>query len=123
MTDTNIPPAQNLNQAPNVPPLPIPNRYHTTVVVEYVIHDTVRVRKWFSDIQMAWLWVKKQVSERENQNENWRMFSFETVANGLDIEWRNNNGVAVANCGDIWWEAFYRPTIQYENVRDREEHF
>jgi hypothetical protein len=126
MTDSNIIPTQSLNmeptQTPNVPPIPIPNRYHTTVCVEYVIDDDVRHLKWFSDIQMAWIWIREQVNRRDDREE-WEVIPFLTTADAMDREWRRNRGVIVADCDEYEYCAYYEPTVLYEAVRDREEYF
>ncbi len=126
MTDSNIIPTQSLNmeptQTPNVPPIPIPNRYHTTVCVEYVIDDDVRHIKWFSDIQMAWIWIREQVNRRDDREE-WDVSPFLATADAMDREWRRNRGVTVADCDGYEYCTYYEPTVLYEDVRDREEFF
>lgn len=66
---------------------------------------------------MAWKWVKSR------EHEFWNFIPFITVANELDIAWQNDRGVLMASCGVEAWEAYYKPTVNYEDVRDCEEHF
>ena len=132
MASTNNPPTQT----PMVPPLnipirlsidtslPIPSRYSTVVSVEYYINDDVRHIKWFSDIQMAWIWINHQV--RQYHGEEWEVCPFLTIADSMDYEWRQGNGhhgMVVAYREGYEYAAYYEPTINYEDVRDREEHF
>lgn len=133
-TETEIP-----TQTPNqiiVPPLnipvrlsidtspPIPSRYHTVVSVEFAIYDEVRIKKWFSDIQMAWIWIHQEVRRRDG--EEWEMTPFLETADQMDIAWRQGlgeQGITVAEDDGYEYIAYYEPTVNYEDVRDREERF
>lgn len=132
MSETNEPPTQT----PIVPPLnipirlsvdtslPIPSRYHTVVSVEYVMYNEVRRIKWFSDIQMAWIWINQEVERRHE--EEWEITPFLTVADQMDRDWRRGfgeEGVCVAEDDGYEYIAYYEPTLNYEDIRDREEHF
>jgi hypothetical protein len=123
-------------QTPIVPPLdipprlsvdtsrPIPNRYHTVVSVEYAMYDEVRLIKWFSDIQMAWIWINQEVARRDG--EEWEITPFLETADQMDIAWRRGfgeQGITVAEDDGYEYIAYYEPTLNYEDVRDRVEHF
>jgi hypothetical protein len=110
----------------NVPrqQIPIPNRYTTVVYVEYVIRENARLHKWFSDIQMAWIWIRGQINQRDDRAE-WDVAPFLSVANIMDREWRHDRGVTVAVSDSQEYEycAYYDPTVSYDDVRDLEEYF
>ena len=109
---------------PNTPPQPDANRYHTVVSVEYCVDGDVRLIKWFSDIQMAWIWISGQV--RERHGENWDIAPFLTTANAMERQWRQgfgDDGFCVADSDGYEYITYYEPTVNYEDVRNREEHF
>ena len=120
-----IPPRTN----ENVPPQPIPNRYDTTICVEYCVNDEVRHIKWFSDIQMAWIWIISRIHNYHNQtqDEEWRHLTFLACADRLDRRWRDGNqdGMLMANhiTNNYAYYVSYEPTVRYEDVRDHEEYF
>ena len=88
------------------------------------MYDDIRLIKWFSDIQMAWIWINQRV--RERHGENWDIAPFLTTANAMDRQWSQGfgeDGFCVADSDGYEYIAYYEPTLNYEDVRDREEHF
>ena len=118
-----------------VPPLIIPprlnnpsqltvNRYQTVVSVEVYNGDNLRQIKWFSDIQMAWIWIKDQTLLLETVE--WDITSFIPCADEMDSQWRyghGENGICVATGGQYEFMAYYEPTTDYEDVRGHEEFY
>ena len=101
------------------------SRYTTPVSVEFCIYGEVRHIKWFSDIQMAWIWIRAQV-DRCDYREDWEVTPFLETADEMDRQWAQGDGEdgsMVADDDGYEYVAYYRPHVQYEDVRDREEHF
>ena len=88
------------------------------------MYDEVRLIKWFSDIQMAWIWINQEVARRDG--EEWEITPFLETADQMDIAWRRGfgeQGITVAEDDGYEYIAYYEPTVNYEDVRDRVEHF
>lgn len=112
----------NLN---NTPEPPIPNRYDTVVAVEAYNNEDLHLIKWFSDIQMAWIWIKNQ-TELIQTVDDWDVTGFITCADSMDTNWRNGygeNGYCVVTGDPFEFIAYYKPSLQYEDIRDHEEQY
>ncbi len=99
--------------------LPIPNRWHTTVSVEVYINGQMRHIKWFSDLQMAYIWITKQEqvnNEPLNYHEN-----FVEVADAMDRRWRQrpNEGCTIARSYSYKYKATYEPDVPYRRDDER----
>lgn len=107
-----------------IPLLPIPNRYNTVVTVEVYHEDALCRIKWFSDIQMAWIWVKDHTMDASMVE--WDITSFIPCADAMDAQWRRGegaNGMCIAMGGQYEFIAYYETYVNYEDVRGREEFF
>ncbi len=95
-------------------PQTMPNRYHTTVSLEFYEESTLRRVYWFSDFQEAYLFVKKYTEERPLLQ--WRTASFENRCERMDRQWQiNQEGVLLASCGQYRFRACYEPDAQRSN--------
>lgn len=94
------------------------DRYNTATSVDKVVNGITRQVKWFSDFQMAWIWIDNEV-KREIQNgddRDWRIKSFHNAADSMDEYWQDDNedGVTVARTTNttgvrVKYVAFYDP--------------
>lgn len=93
--------------------LPIPNRWHTTVSVEVYINGQMRHIKWFSDLQMAYIWIANQ--ERDNNEPLNYNRNFVELANAMDRRWqqRPNEGCTIARSYSYKYKATYEPDVSY----------
>jgi len=92
---------------------PHANRYNTTVSVETILNSEVRNLKWFTDLQMAYLWSIEQV--KLQPNEEWLINdSFLDFASTMDRRWQrgSTNGVCIARCSSIEYRAYYEPDTE-----------
>ena len=92
---------------------PHANRYNTTVSVETIVNSDVRNLKWFTDLQMAYLWSIEQT--KLQPNEDWIINdSFVDFANTMDRRWQrgNTNGASIARSISIEYRAYYEPTTE-----------
>jgi hypothetical protein len=97
------------------------NRYYTTVSVEVSINDRVRRIRWFSDLQLAYLWVMSDI--RNYLEESWTTRNFIDFANQMDRRWqeRRPNGHIVALSDRMEYRAFYEPTINSSLIQSNNE--
>lgn len=103
-------PIQQREEVQTPPPRPHADRWHTPVCVEVIINGNIRRIKWFSDLQMAWIYVHKIVFQ--TPNEDWVIKSFERTARTMDVRWqdgRGDLGYVIAKCKDVKFRAFYDP--------------
>jgi hypothetical protein len=92
---------------------PSANRYNTTVSVETIVNSDVRNLKWFTDLQMAYLWCIEQT--KLQSNEEWLINdSFIDFANTMDRRWQRGStiGVCIAKSSSIEYRAYYEPTTE-----------
>jgi hypothetical protein len=97
------------------------NRYTTSVCIEVIESNIIRKVKWFSDLQMAYLWCINKIQLYDN--EQWeRVFSFQEFADNMDRRWRrgNTNGYPVAYSSRVECRAYYEPTVNRLNIVSRE---
>ena len=90
-----------------------PNRWHTTVSVEVYINRRMRYIKWFSDLQMAYLWVASQervINEPLAYNHN-----FVEFADAFDRRWqeRPTEGSTMATSSTYRYRLYYEPDVPY----------
>jgi hypothetical protein len=85
------------------------NRYHTATSVEYSVDDTIREIKWFTDIQMAYIWILEKIRER-HESDQWTIRSFEETANRLEERWyEGKDGLVVAKMDEYKFRVYYNP--------------
>ncbi len=121
-------PTNDVFNAPS-PRVNMPRRYGT-VAVHYVHNCDVRMIKWFSDIQMAWMWVRQRVNTVHR--DTWAMNPFLTCVYGMDRQWNvgdGEDGKALAENMDTFvyeaeYRAYYKPDVKYEDIpeAEREQH-
>jgi hypothetical protein len=81
----------------------IPNRWHTSITVEVYTENQPSVFKTFSDMQMAYMWIRSQIN---HELDSWYVKSFEESCVGLDISYvkrglRGNYCVAQSIEGEV----------------------
>jgi hypothetical protein len=93
--------------------LPVPNRWHTTVSVEIYINNRLRYIKWFSDLQMAYIWVAGQ--ERVHNETLTYNRNFVEFADAMDRRWqiRPNESCAMATSTTYRYRIAYEPDVPY----------
>lgn len=94
-----------------------PNRFTTTVAIECYIDDRLRRVRWFSDMQMAYLWTKRQVEQ--SPTEEWDVDSFQEACNMMDSRWARGQQEAycVAQGDSVCFYFRYEPSVNYETIR------
>jgi hypothetical protein len=110
-------------QAQMETPPQTPNRYDTIVGVSLYEDNEHVETSWFTDIQMAWIWVKNQ-TEICTEDESFRVKPFLRCADMLDQAWSqsaNNTGICIANGGEYEEEyiyvAQYYPGVDWEQLQ------
>lgn len=98
---------------------PTPNRWYTTVSVEVYINDRMRHIKWFSDLQMAYIWVASQ--ERIINESLTYHRDFVEFADAFDRRWqrRPNEGCTVARSSTYKYRMTYEPTVPYRSQEEQ----
>ena len=97
------------------------NRYTTSVCIEVMESNIIRKVKWFSDLQMAYLWCINKI--HSYPDEHWeRIFSFQEFADNMDRRWRrgNTNGYPIAYSSRVEYRAYYDPTVNRTHIISRE---
>jgi hypothetical protein len=92
---------------------PTPNRWYTTVSVEVYINGRMRHIKWFSDLQMAYIWVASQ--ERVINEPLTYHRDFVEFADAFDRRWqrRPNEGCTIARSSSYKYRMTYEPDVPY----------
>ena len=93
--------------------LPVPNRWYTTVSVEIYINNRLRYIKWFSDLQMAYIWVTMQ--ERVHNEPLTYNRNFVEFADAMDRRWqiRPNESCTMATSNSYKYKLTYEPDVPY----------
>ncbi len=93
---------------------PSPNRWYTTVSVEIYINERMRYIKWFSDLQMAYLWVKDHI---HTLNEPFNMENnFVHFADRMDQRWRDRqDGCTLASNARYKYRVYYEPDVPFRH--------
>ena len=107
-----------LHEPPPPPPHTPPprmhvDRWHTPVSVERIVRGRMRNVKWFSDFQMAYLYVQGIVNDDTNEDHIWNIADFYETADRMDEYWNDGEeGLAIARCdaAHIVYIAYYEPT-------------
>ncbi len=120
------------------PRVNMPRRYGT-VAIHYIHEvrysdddrDPLRMIKWFSDIQMAWMWVRQRVNTVHR--DDWAMNPFLTCVYDMDLQWNvgdGEDGKALAENLDTFvydgeYRAYYKPDVKYDDIpeAEREQRF
>jgi hypothetical protein len=69
--------------------------------------------KWFSDLQMAYIYVQDIVNDDENEEHDWIIADFHETADMMDTRWREGEeGLPIARCDDTRtvFIAYYEPS-------------
>ena len=130
MTINSNDPTNEVFAVPN-PRVNMPRRYGT-VAIHYMYEDDVRMIKWFSDIQMAWMWIRQRVNT-VHRDEWWDMNPFLTCVYDMDRQWNVGDGDdgkalaenAIASDYEAEYRAYYKPDVKYEDIpeAEREQRF
>ncbi len=100
--------------------LPVPNRWHTTVSVEVYINGRMRHINWFSDLQMAYIWVTSQ--ERVHNEPLSYNRNFVEFADAMDRRWqdRPNESCTMATSNSYKYKLTYEPDVPYRPEEEQE---
>jgi hypothetical protein len=101
---------QRREEVQTPPPRQHANRWNTPVSLEVIENGYIRKIRWFSDLQMAWIYVQKSVTK--NTNQTWNLRSFERTANAMDERWedgRGDLGYVIAKSRRCKFRVFYEP--------------
>jgi hypothetical protein len=94
-----------------------PNRYSTIISVECYEDSILRRIQWFTDIQMAYIWIHKKVQEL--QDEDWNILTFKETADGLDYNWANGiDYIRVADSFMFEYVAYYEPGAVWDRMNE-----
>ncbi len=101
-----------MSEEPQQPPSP--NRWYTTVSVEIYINERMRYIKWFSDLQMAYLWVKEHI---RTVNEPFTMENdFVRFAERMDQRWsERRDGCTLASNARYKYRVYYEPDVPFRH--------
>ncbi len=105
--------AHRMNNATDDSDPPTPNRWYTTVSVEIYINNRLRYIKWFSDLQMAYIWVT--IQERVNNEPLTYNRNFVEFADAFDRRWqqRPNEGCTMATSSTYRYKLTYEPDVPH----------
>ena len=108
---------------------PHADRYNTATSVDKVVNGITRQVKWFSDFQMAYIWIDNEVKRQvqEGDSREWRVKSFHNAADMMDERWEDgeDGGVVVARTMNtsgerVKYMTFYDPG-ETQAIRDYHE--
>lgn len=89
-----------------------PNRYSTIISVECYEDSILRRIHWFTDIQMAYIWIRRKVQELPE--EDWSLLTFKETSDGLDYNWANGHDhIRVADSFMHQYIAYYEPNVSW----------
>ncbi len=95
------------------PPRLHADRWYTPVSVERIVRGRMRSVKWFSDFQMAYIYVQGIVNDDENEEHDWIIADFHETADMMDTRWsEGEEGLPIARCDDTRtvFIAYYEPS-------------
>lgn len=96
------------------------SRFYTASSVEYIVDSEIREVKWFTDIQMAYLWIMEKIN-RISDMQDWTIRSFEETADRLEERWyEGKDGLVVAKLEECKFRIFYNPE-ETEAIRNRNQ--
>ncbi len=109
--EVRTPQRQIRRREPQTPPVSTrvhADRYHTPCSVERIVNDIVSHVYWFSDFQMAWIWIEGRI--RDTPQNGWDLVPFLEAANSIEARWENGiEGKLVASCDEIRYKVFFEP--------------
>ena len=97
----------------------VPNRWSTPVSVKCQtgpIGQITNTYRYFTDIQMAYIWIKDQT--RRSDDSNWTLATFFETCDGMDREWQSTqlSDYVVAYSEHTSFIAEYEPAMTVESV-------
>ena len=96
------------------------SRFYTASSVEYSVDGVIREIKWFTDIQMGYLWIIDKIRQTSDMDD-WDIRDFEEVANRLEERWyEGKDGLIVAKMDECKFRIFYNPE-ETEAIRNRNQ--
>ena len=100
-------------------PMQAPNRWSTPVSVKCQtgpINQVTNTYRYFTDIQMAYIWIKDQT--RRSDDSNWTLATFFETCDGMDREWQSTHtsDYVVAYSENTSFTAEYEPAMTVESV-------
>jgi hypothetical protein len=94
------------------------SRFYTASSVEYSVDGIVREIKWFTDIQMGYIWILDKIRQTSDIDE-WDVRDFEEVADRLEERWyEGKDGLIVAKLDECKFRIYYNPE-ETEAIRNR----
>jgi hypothetical protein len=98
----------------------LPNRWYTTISVEIYDRRQLRYIKWFSDLQMAYLWVKDHL---RTFNEPFTMENdFIRFADRMDQRWtQRHDGCTLASNSRYKYRVYYEPDVPFRHEDQQQE--
>lgn len=91
-----------------------PNRWHTPVSVTYYVNRRITNARYFTDLQMAYLWIKNQTQLTDL---DWDISSFSETCTEMDRRWlRNQTGYTVAQYEGYRFKVHYEPHMTAESI-------
>jgi hypothetical protein len=97
-----------------------PNRWSTPVSVKCQtgpIGQVTHRYRYFTDIQMAYIWIKDQT--RRSDDSNWTLHTFFETCDAMDSQWQltQSSEFLVAHSGSTLYSIEYEPSMTFESVR------
>ena len=96
-----------------------PNRWYTPVSVKCQtgpIGQVTNTYRYFTDIQMAYIWIKDQT--RRSGDSDWTLATFFETCDAMDSQWQSTHTseYVVALSGTMVFIAEYEPAMTVESV-------
>jgi hypothetical protein len=96
-----------------------PNRWNTPVSVKCQtgpVNQVTNTYRYFTDIQMAYIWIKDQT--RRSDDSNWTLATFFETCDAMDSQWQltQTSEFLVAHSGTTLYSIQYEPAMTFETV-------
>jgi hypothetical protein len=96
-----------------------PNRWNTPVSVKCQTGPANQIAnyyRYFTDIQMAYIWIKDQT--RRSDDSNWTLATFFETCDAMDSQWQSTqtSEFLVAHSGTTLYIIEYEPSMTFESV-------
>jgi hypothetical protein len=97
----------------------VPNRWYTPVSVKCQtgpVNQIAHHYRYFTDIQMAYIWIKEQT--RRSDDSNWTLATFFETCDAMDSQWQltQTSEFLVAHSGTTLYIIEYEPAMTFESV-------
>lgn len=92
-----------------------PDRWHTPVSITHTLNGRITNVRYFTDLQMAYLYVKQQTQLLNDMD--WDLSSFSETCSEMDRRWqRNQTGYTIALGEGCRFKAHYEPHMTSETI-------